>query len=161
MAALVACSNDADPQATAPDSTTTTAGEGAPASTPGPSTVPTDSPTTAASEPFEFATYWERGFADPLPVDMYLYSDDPNQPAPYLLFGSVTNRGDEAVDGVTVHAAWFGADGAVVWEADTDAELSGRPELATGAAADWLFVVPPGDAPALDGLEVRLTGEAA
>jgi hypothetical protein len=116
--------------------------------------------TVLLGEAFEFATYWERGYGDPRPVDMYLYADDPDEPRPYLLFGSVTNRGDEPVAGVTVRAEWLDASGEVVYEAETTAELSGRTELPPGGAADWLFVVPPGDV-SLDGLEVRLMGAAS
>jgi hypothetical protein len=156
----VACGSEADDAAssttTAPASPTSADGS------PGPTLDDELEPTTVVlGEPFELATYWERGFNDPRPVDMYLYTDDPSEPHPYLLFGSVTNRGDEPVAGVVVQATWFDADGNVVYEAETEAALSGRTELEPGAAADWLFVVPVGDAPTLDGLQVQLTGSPA
>jgi hypothetical protein len=137
----------------------------------------------ASNRDVELGVLWQRGLADPRPVDLYLYRDPTSGPHPLVVFGSATAVGPSAVTGAAVVGAWLDADGRVIAVApatvarpegvalDEDGparagevlpELAGppaAPRLEPGEAADVLLVLDAADAPpAVDDAQLMLWG---
>lgn len=62
----------------------------------------------------ELGVLWQRGLADPRPVDLYLFRDPTSGPHPFVVFGSATNVGDAAVASAAAVGAWLDPDGRVL-----------------------------------------------
>jgi hypothetical protein len=138
---------------------------------------------TAANRALELGSYWQRGLADPRPVDMYLFRDPAAGPHPFVLFGFAEAVGDQPVDATAVVGAWLDRHGQVVAVARAtvvrpdgvaldedgparagvvDADVVGpasAPTLEPGESADVLFVVDAATAPAgIDDAQLMLWG---
>jgi hypothetical protein len=122
-----------------------------------------DGATADAARALELSTYWTRPAGDPRPIDMYLHHDQPGTPPPYLLFGSVVNRGADVRDPRVV-VAWVDTTGRVV--AVRTASVSeptgaAATTLAAGAARDVLVAIDdPADGALADDAAPMLWGVA-
>lgn len=102
-----------------------------------------DGVTAEEARALELSTYWTRPAGDPRPIDMYLHHDQPGVPPPYLLFGSVVNRGADVRDPRVV-VAWVDTAGRVVavhTASVSDPTGAAATTLAAGAARDVLVAV--------------------
>ncbi|MCU0269450.1 MAG: hypothetical protein MUF83_12505 [Acidimicrobiales bacterium] len=99
---------------------------------------------TAPSRDAELTTFWSRDHSGADRIELYLYRDPDDGSRPYLLFGSVLNRG-AATASPTVVVAWLDGDGRVVavHEAPVADPRTGLPAevLDSGAGSDFLVVL--------------------
>jgi hypothetical protein len=175
---LVACSSaddavDGRPSTTATTTTTT-------ASSSASSPVPTDTKTPRPDDDdeqdattsttadrvvvpaMEVAIYWVRPYGGPDAIDIPAYADAAGVERPYVLYGSVTNTGNDVVVAPGVVATWRDVSGGVIGSSagrvlgPFGASLD---ELAPGATADVIVVVDdPELGPMLESIQPELIG---
>jgi hypothetical protein len=103
--------------------------------------APTDG---TGSRALSMATFWQRGYGDPRPVDHYLYRDEASE-HPFVMVGSVTNTGLSPILDPALVVAWVDADGRVLAVAegvvvvpDSSIDLDAAPPLLDTESLDEL-----------------------
>ena len=117
-----------------------------------------------ASRATELTTYWTEVAGDRELVSVNGYTD-PAGDKPHLVFGSLTGLPGADVDGPTVVAAWYGADGRVLHTTEVDvvslADFEPLDTLDEGMLGDFLVVVDGPVAPSLASAELGLWAVAS
>lgn len=153
LALVPACGDDDEPVAST-TSTTPAASEGTTSSAPGTTADPsggttTSLGTTATTSPVVPATsistavYWTRPAGTPRPIDVPAYRDPDGGPYPFVLYGSVTNTGDAAVDTARIRVDWVAGGATVHTSPVRVVDAAGTPigALQPGQSADAVVVV--------------------
>jgi hypothetical protein len=89
------------------------------------------------------AVYWSRPYGSARPIDIPGYKDPVDGPYPYVLFGSVTNVGTQAIDQPQLTVDWY-LDGQSVHTATVpvrDAQGGTLAVLEAGTSSDVIVVV--------------------
>lgn len=130
------------PSSAAPGSSSTTAStapDGAPPSSS--SSVPVPEPESGVS----VAVYWTRPYGTARPIDIPGYRDPQGGPFPLVLYGSVTNVGDESLADPQIAVDWIdGTTGAPIHRVVArPVDPQGQPiaQLAAGGTAELIVVV--------------------
>jgi hypothetical protein len=140
-----ACSSSSDQPSAATSSVepSTTDAPTTSASATSSSTVPsTDTTAPRPQPPVAFSVYWTRPFGDSRPIDIPGHRDG-EMPYPYVLYGSVTNQGEMAIDAPHVRIEWRRGDATLHSTEVAVQDPNGGPSaaLAPGAIGDLIVVV--------------------
>ena len=114
----------------------------------------TEGSTATDGRDLAVSTYWSRPSGDAHRLDLPSYRDPVGASVPFVLYGSLTNRGAVAVDDPTLVVAWTGTDGRVVTVASGRAVSSDgatMPSMVAGGSDDVVVIV--GDATVAGGLD--------
>jgi archaellum component FlaG (FlaF/FlaG flagellin family) len=96
-----------------------------------------------AQDSISVAVYWNRPYGTARPIDIPGYKDNAGGPFPYVLYGSVTNVGQQSITQPQLTVDWY-MDGQSIHTTTVpvrDAQGAPLGELAAGSSADVIVVV--------------------